>query len=255
MNVDPGRYKKFLSARLTKEAARLSVRECDESAAGAYEGFVDDGNDTFDVSLRFAPDGELAAHACDCGRKDFCAHRAAMLLYIGAPKAEKEALPKGKARKKSELEQLLDDASDTELRAWLLTLFPAHKDLALAFRSRFGKHEEQFTAETVTRRSAEAVKAATGRQQSLDAIQVGKVLALWTDLHRSVLDFYAKAPYEADHFQCLDAVFTVVAEFANRYLVSGKKLAQYEESLRRQVAKSLAAVEEPQRWAQAVQYF
>lgn len=250
MNVDLSRYEHLLSARLRKEAARLAVRECDEPEAGRFEGFVDDGPDSFDVLLRFAPDGALAAHSCDCGKKAFCVHRAALLLHIGAPKPERAQRASARPRKQSTLGQLLAGVSNEDLRGWLTAQLEVHKDLALAFQARFAR-PALLTPAVVAQQSADAVRAVAGRQQSIDATQVKKIVALFQDLHQPVLDQYRDAPFEQERFACVQAVFASTAALTDRYLLSSKKLAQYEEELRRQVVIALSTIADNDSWTRA----
>ena len=259
MISDRNQYKKLLSPRLVKEAAALKVRESDEDGPGHFIAFVDDGASSFDVSLRFGADGALLAHSCDCGGGDrFCKHRAALLLQVTSaesPAGKPEPLVKGRAKKRSELEELLEETGEQQLRAWLALMLKTHKDVALAFRAHFGRKNEALTPEQIRKQTAEAVKTVAGRQQSVDATQVKKIIALWSDLHEPVLRHYLEAVYDPERFQCLQALFAAIAGFARQYYISSKKLQQYVESIQRRVVGALKAVEENGNWERAAGFF
>ena len=101
-------YAKQLSPALLKKAEKCTVRECDETAKGTYEGYVDEGSESYDVSLTIGPGKDLTEHRCDCGQKiPFCQHKAALLLTVAGGK---KATPKTPAAKGVKAKQSKTDA-------------------------------------------------------------------------------------------------------------------------------------------------
>ena len=107
-----------LSKDLILLAQKNKVRECDETGKGHFVAYVDEGSESFDVSLEIAAGGKISAHACDCGAKiSFCRHKLALLMQIAEGKKEKVTI---KARKKeSKTEALLANATSEQLKAWV----------------------------------------------------------------------------------------------------------------------------------------
>jgi predicted DNA-binding protein with PD1-like motif len=52
-----------------KQAAKITVRKCDETGEGQFVAYVDEGTETFDVSLNLSDKGMQWRHTGACGRR------------------------------------------------------------------------------------------------------------------------------------------------------------------------------------------
>jgi hypothetical protein len=66
MELSLKNYKTVLSKDLLKKAEKNTVRECDETEKGHFIAYVDEGHDSFDVSLTVINNDAISAHSCDC---------------------------------------------------------------------------------------------------------------------------------------------------------------------------------------------
>src|SRR5581483_9954836 len=130
-------YKKVLPADLIKQAKKSNVRECDEDTKGHFQAYVDEREDSFDVSIIINSEGEITGHNCDCkGRINFCRHKVALLLFL--ENGNKSAAQKIKSTKKvPAFEILLEDMDTQKLKDWVRSLLAKNKELELAFVHQF----------------------------------------------------------------------------------------------------------------------
>lgn len=214
---------------------------------------MDQGNETYDVALELDAAGEPVTHTCDCAAgKKFCAHKAAVLLHLTDAAPAKEEKVKGRAKKRSELEQLLDEVTEKELRSWVADVLATHKDISLAFRTRFLMNADELNPKKIRDLSAEASKTVAGRQFSVDATQVAKLVTLWTNIHRTALDRYLAAPFEAAPFALLQAVLQSVDDFLAQHQTNSKKLQQYLDGIQAKIVLAIKEVAEAESWTASV---
>lgn len=137
-------YIKEFAKEQLQAAEKCKVRECDETEKGTFVAYVDEGGDSFDVSLTLLPDGKLAKSSCDCRNSlVFCRHKVALLIHVAKGKtvAEKPKIIK----KTSEAETLLEQAEFNSLKEWVKNLIQKNKDIELSFVSYFSIKKQYYT--------------------------------------------------------------------------------------------------------------
>ena len=114
-------YSTILPKALLKHKGKYQVRECEEGEKGRYIAYVDDGPESYDVSVTISSKGEVVEHNCDCGNAStLCKHRLALLQHLSEdtkPKARSKA-----KHKENKTEALLNQLSEDELRTWVKDL-------------------------------------------------------------------------------------------------------------------------------------
>jgi hypothetical protein len=166
MELNLKNYTTSLPKELLKLAEKNIVRECDEIEKGRYVAYVDEGEDSYDVSLTILKNGEIKMAECDCkNNKIFCRHKTALLLFItGAKKEKKPAKVKAKANKS---DALLEDTALHELKDWVKNLLLKNPDIELAFVHHFSAKNHLFTAEEIEKLTNDAVKAVVKNKKIL----------------------------------------------------------------------------------------
>lgn len=87
MDITIKNYKSSLPSELIKKAQRCIVRECDEINPKHFVSYVDESDNSFDVSLTFDK-ALIIAHQCDCTELiPFCQHKIALLAFIETGKS------------------------------------------------------------------------------------------------------------------------------------------------------------------------
>jgi hypothetical protein len=120
-------YKTAIPEELQKLAEKNTVRECDETVRGHCVAYVDEGKDSFDVSLVFGTDQQISTHSCDCKNTgNFCRHKAALLIHIAKGTKTPQSV---NAKKKSKAEVLPDEAGPEDLKQWVKDLLHKNKDI------------------------------------------------------------------------------------------------------------------------------
>jgi hypothetical protein len=93
-------------------------------------------------------------------------------------------------KKESLFEKLVDEADAGKLRSWVKDVLIKNKDLELVFIHDFSDRQKQFTPAEVKQLTADAVKAVVKNRLKLEVSEVKKIVALWTDMHNSIVANY-----------------------------------------------------------------
>lgn len=243
-----------LSRSLLKQLGGCLVRECDQTAPGQYQAYVDEGEDSFDVSVVVDGKGVVQEHLCDCGNTGFCKHRAALLahLYAGSSAAAKK---KGGKRKLSKAETLLETMEADALRQWVAALLRRHKDLELAFVQQFGTAQQTFTAAEVKALTQQAIRAVIKTRRKADASEVKKITDLWVNLHEPVLAFYLADVGSTEGFQALHTLVEGCLAFHQQAGAHTQRIIRYVQQQLQRTAEAVAVLHDEAAWQKATAFY
>lgn len=246
-------YTKELSKELLQLATKGKVRECDETEKGVFVAYVDEGSDSFDVSLTVLPNGEITKSSCDCRNgTTFCRHKAAMLVHLASGK---KIVNEIKIKKKqSKAETLLDQAEFNALKEWVKNLIQKNKDAELSFISSFSPRKQYYSPDEVTKLINEAVKASGCTKKKADVSQVKKLVELLGEVLQPVVQYYQsnvtdKEAFESYHTlvdQCLELHYSIH---------TGVRILRYVEDLMQQSELALNALQHEESWLLAADNF
>src|SRR5690606_6691191 len=118
MEITIANLAKSLGKELIRSASKCEVRECDETERGHFIAYVDEGKDTFDVTVQLDEEQQFVAQNCDCkSTRKICQHKAALMLHLaGRTETKSKTVKKVKAK---ESEILADAAEPAAILAWL----------------------------------------------------------------------------------------------------------------------------------------
>jgi hypothetical protein len=246
-------YAKVLSKDLLLPSKKNQVRECDETQKGHFVAYVDEGSESFDVSLELAAGGKIARHACDCSSSTgFCRHKAALLIYIANGKKEKSPI---KIRKKeSKADTLLEAAGTDELKAWLRGVIEKNKDIQLSFIHHFSV-KELLTPADVTRITTDAIKAVAGNKKTVDQTQLKKLVELWSEMHAPVITHYQANPADEKSFVNFHTVLESCLDFQVKADTSSNRVPKFVEVTLQKSQEAINNLHNEQAWEKAVGYF
>jgi hypothetical protein len=207
-------YEKQIPRDIQVQASKLVVRECDDEGGGRYVAYVDEGKDSFDVSITVDKSTVVKAHECDCGvgSQTICKHRAALIAHVAegnktkAPKVAAAAKKKEPAKKQPKWAPLLESATEEDLRSWLKIHLPLNKELELAFTQHFRTIGKVLSFEEIGEVTANAIKTVLGRRSNIEQRDMNAIIKLWTGLHQPFLERYKNALADPDCFQGMHAV-------------------------------------------------
>ena len=89
MELTISNFKKIIPSLLLKAAGKCEVREYDEMEKNYFVAYVDEKNESYDVSTRINTEGNFIESTCDCKNADnFCLHKTALIIHITKLKTE-----------------------------------------------------------------------------------------------------------------------------------------------------------------------
>lgn len=189
--------KQFDKASLTT-ISKLTIRELEEEKKGHWVAYVDEGNESYDVHVKFLGK-QVDFTSCDCGVQEdqLCAHKTKMLLILddklkGKKVVDKPVAKKILSKKKiSESVALLHDVNQKDVYGWLEELFKKNKEVETEFLLKFGMSKaNSYTVEEVDKILKDILVATMGRKrQEASAKQVKTLIDLFTIALAPVEDF------------------------------------------------------------------
>ena len=254
MQLSIDNYEKVLSKEVIKAALKQSVRECDDINKGHFIAYVDEGKETFDVSLTIEKNKDVSEHSCDCrnGNK-FCTHKTAVLAHIAQNKDTK-ALVKN-IKKTSKADNLLSTIDEPELKKWLRELLGKNRDIELAFIHRFSGTTHQYTPEEITQITSDAVKAVVKNKRNIDNTQLKKIVELWAEVHKAVLEQYLNNLGDEVSFINLHTLICSCQTFMNTIHIKSNRIEKYVEETLQRTTDTLNNILAENTWTKAITFY
>lgn len=204
-------FKKHFADDVKLWAAQCSVRECDEEAKGHFVSFVDQGDQSFDVSLRINPKQEVLSSSCECPKGEgLCQHKYALLQHLVGN--EKVATPKLIKNKITPLDKIFSELSHDDLKTWVMKVFEKDKALQIEFIQEFTKEEDKFwTLLALEKKLKELLKVVFGSKRNVETADFKKAMSLWESFAMNHLKLYLKNPTLFIHFEQLDILYKAMS--------------------------------------------
>ncbi len=248
-------YESVLSKELLKAAEKCPVRECDEIEKGVLIAYVDEGKESFDVSLTIERNMEISANSCDCknGAK-FCRHKAALLMHIAKGK-NKKSNSTGKIKKTTKADLLLETVELPDLKLWLSDLLAKNKDTELAFIHYFSPKNRVHTPEEVSQITNDVIKAVVKNKKNIDPTELKKIIDLWTKVHKPIVEHYHANIADEKSFLNFHTLIECCRLFHSKIKINSNKILKYVEELLQQSAESINNLQDETSWIRAVKFF
>ncbi|HEY4322329.1 MAG TPA: hypothetical protein VGN20_00045 [Mucilaginibacter sp.] len=251
MSLTLKNYTKQLSKELIQLAEKNAVRECDETGNGHFIAYVDEGSNSFDVSLTVLPNNEIGKSTCDCKNNVvFCRHKTALLMHIANDKKIKGIV---KIKKKaSNAEALLEQADFGQLKDWLKSLFEKNKEIELTFLHHFSVKKQYHTAEEVIKLIKDAIKATGSNKKNIDATQLRKLVELWSNVLQPVVEYYYSNVMDEKAFQ---SFHTLVENCLQFQVGSSTRVTKYIDEILQKSQAPINNLLNEDAWYKAVGFF
>jgi len=254
MNLTLTNFQTVISKPQLTKASRLAVRECDEVSKGEFVAYVDEGDESYDVKLKFNTKAELKEHACDCGKRSpFCLHKTALLLHLTKGTAKTKTGVK-RARKMSKTEALLKDIEHDALIAWLANLLGKNKEVELSFLHHFTVTEKEYDPPEVERVTNEAIKAVVKSKWDIDRTSIKQLIALWTTIHEPIVKAYLANVTNKTSFLNFHTILECCIRF-NLERGHSKLIEKYVSGLLKQSSDFVHELENEDAWFTATNHF
>lgn len=246
-------YTTILPADLLAQAGKNKVRECDETEKGQFVAYVDDGSDSFDVSVTLRAGNEITGHTCDCSSKaKICRHKAALIIHIAEGKKPKEVVKVKK--KESKAGSLLDDVDPNKLKEWVKSLIEKNKDIELSFVNYFSAKKQLTTAE-VASMIIDSVKAVAGNKKAIDLTQLKKIVGLWAEMLEPVAEDYRSNVTDEKAFFNFHTMLETCLSFQFRVASASNKISKFIDDNLLNTVEALNNLQVEEAWDKAIGYF
>ncbi len=198
-------FQKNFTLETQKWANKITVRELDEEPKGTFVAFVDDGDESFDVSFRLSKTDEITDLNCDCknGRLN-CAHKFALLNFVA--KDQKVKHIKIVKKKLTESGQLLQDLDQNQLIEWLAKILKTNKTLETEFLLEFKyKAKDDYTDAEIYSLTNLAITTVVGKRKKLEKSELKSIVDLWSKFHDPIFQLFKNNPQKLDLILILEA--------------------------------------------------
>ncbi|PWK70013.1 hypothetical protein LX99_04666 [Mucilaginibacter oryzae] len=247
-------YTKELPKELLQQAEKNTVRECDENEGGQFIAYVDEGNDSFDVSVTRLPGDKIGDHSCDCGSNlNFCRHKVALINHLAKNKKVKATVKLKK--QKSSVEALMEDIDFGMLKEWVANLIQKNKDIELAFVHHFSAGDKEYKPEDVVNLVNDAVKASGCNKKNVDATQIKKLVELWTEVLRPVIDNYLLGVMDEKAFQNLHTMLDHCYQVQSKTNSGSTRIHKYVGTVLKNAEDTVNNLQNDEAWHRAVGFF
>ncbi|MDB5148025.1 MAG: hypothetical protein JWQ57_2045 [Mucilaginibacter sp.] len=247
-------YTKELPKELLQLAEKNAVRECDEIEAGRFIAYVDEGSNSFDVSVIVLPGDKIGKSACDCGCNiNFCRHKVALVSHLAKDQKLKSTVKLKK--KESAAESLMDSVEFSMLKEWVTSLIQKNKDIELAFVHHFSAKNKQYNAEDVVKLIKDAIKATGCNKKNIDASQLKKLVDLWAEVLQPVVDCYHLGVMDEKAFQNLHTMLEYCYQFQSGINSTSVRIPKYIETVLKNSENALNILQNDGAWYRAAGFF
>jgi hypothetical protein len=245
-------YATNLTPDLLSLAKKNAVRECDEIEKGHFVAYVDEGNESFDVSLTISGK-EIKKHTCECNSTGkYCRHVAALIMHIAQDEKPKKAV-KVKA-KENKTDALLNDIDTQKLKEWVRGLIAKNKDIELSFTNYFTV-KEQPTPAGVTKLVNDAVKAVISSKKNIDLTQLKKLVELWEEMLAPVITHYQANVTDGQSFMNFHTMLENCLDFQYKVNSASKKIHKFIEDTLQSGVEPINNLQVEEGWDKATSYF
>ncbi|SDD70516.1 SWIM zinc finger family protein [Pedobacter soli] len=246
-------FKTKLDSELIKKSQRCTVRECDEVSPSDFESYVDEHDQSYDVRIQLEK-GTVINSTCECKSAfSFCQHKIALLAFIA--KGIKPAAKITATKKIDPVKQALEQADPEKIRDWILKTLKKNKDLSIAFMNEFSGKSENYTPEEVIALTHDAVKAVIGKRRKAEAFEVKKIIDLWMELHKPILDQYFAEPANEEYFKQVHTIIDTVIEYKYRILTGSKRFETYFKQVLTQIEEVILNIRDEETCIKCLSYF
>lgn len=232
-------FKKHFADDVKLWAAQCSVRECDEETKGHFVSFVDQGDQSFDVSLSLNPKQEILSSTCECPKGDgLCQHKFALMMHLVGN--EKVVTPKLIKNKITPLDKIFSELSHEDLKTWVMKVFEQDKALQIEFIQEFTKEEEKFwTLPALEKKLKELLKVVIGTKKNVETADFRKAMSLWESFAMNHLKIYLKNPSLYIHFEQLDILYNAMSKQVSLlYTLNSSSYYNIQKKIEVQIAKT-----------------
>ena len=254
MNITKQNFAAILSKESIKKAGKLKTREVDEIEKFQFLSYVDEGNKSFDVSIRFDEKGAILESKCDCENRDlFCNHKIALLMNLTTEKISKK--PSIRIRKLTPVETILQNLDPESLKNWLMEILNKNKNLEMAFLNQFTFQKDKYTPQEVREITIKAYKAVVKNKRKLEINEVKRIVDLWIKVHEAIIQQYIDQVTNPETFAAFNAILESLEDIYFSVITQRNRIAKYMEVVILRTIPTINDLRDEKSWDRAVDFF
>jgi len=246
-------FSKQTTTAQIKKSEKLKVRDIDEISPNSFVAYVDQDQDSYDVSLVFSKEMELLESNCDCSVLGLCIHKIALLQFMSTKNAKTAVTAKLVRTKKLSPADTLVESLDTQvLKDWLRQLLKKNKDLELIFVNEFTVSTQEYNSKDVKALIDQSIKSVLKNKKKIDANELKRVIDLLEITLKPVLDTCKKELSKSESYSIFQIIITELNDFNDRIYLNSVKLKRYVEKLSKEFFQAIRTLEDKKDWEQAL---
>ncbi|WP_026714673.1 hypothetical protein [Flavobacterium daejeonense] len=246
--------KKTKPAQL-KEAKKLAVRDLDEINKNSFVAYVDQANESYDTQIILDDNKNILSKKCDCNNTDDCLHEIAMINFLANEKKLTPKTTKGKQRKITETDRILNEIDPKTLKKWVSNLLNNNKEVAFLFKNEFGKKNTSFEKKDIQEIIKLAIQSVIGKRKSIETNEVKKVIDNLNISLKEVLQYIFSSEINDKTYNLLETIIDELLKFEMNYNITSIRITRFIESLNNTLLKTIFNTKDLETWKQSVEFY
>ncbi|MBS1572055.1 MAG: hypothetical protein JST62_06655 [Bacteroidetes bacterium] len=209
--------KKEITASKIKSAEKVKLREIEEETPNSFVAFADEGQHSFDVKITLDKSDNVIENNCECETKTkgYCGHEIALMLHILQSKTTVAKKKTVKIKPPTEIEILLQNISEVELKDWLKLYLKQNKETFLDLKLYFSNDKKEYSIDEVQTLIVDAITSVIGKRKKASAQENKKIAELLQKSLDPVLEFSKNNTLDRNGIAFYKAIHQLL--FANYY--------------------------------------
>ncbi len=238
-----------------KLAKKLIVRDLDQTDKDTFVAYVDENKDSFDVQIVFDSKKNIKETNCDCGNGGICNHIIALAYFLSEGKSEKVTVKKTPKKKLTEIELVLENVSNDDLRLWLAELLKKNKEIAFIFKNEFDLKAAVIDEATIKKTIQDCIFSVVGKRRKIETSEVKKVTDTLLLALKPIQDFIFSTAIDESKYKLVQALTNEVVDFKRRYYISSTRVTKLLENLYDNLLLSLFNINDFEVWQTSMEFY
>jgi hypothetical protein len=244
-------FESKITKTISNKAKKLLVRDLEEISANKLAAYVDEGTDSFDVSITFNKT-LITNLTCDCENgASLCVHKNAFLYFL----KNRKQTPKNTVRKKqTETDILIEQISHQDLKQWFSELLKKNKDIEFLFVNNFSKKEIIFTKVEAKASIESTIKSVIKNKRTIDGTELKKVIDLLDITLKPFVVYCQKNIEKKESTDLILFINTELIDFHHKMYLSSIKIIRFVERIYKEINLYIHNIKDHEVWQKIIDY-
>lgn len=248
-------YKNEVTKTALNKAEKLKVRDFDETDPNYFVAYVDEGADSFDVSVRIIGKDEIGLMNCDCESKSkICIHKVAFLNHLAQGKTTVKVKTL-KKRKLTPTEILLEEVDANDLKIWFQELINKNKDIEFLFVNEFSKATVSYDKEQVETIINNSIQSIVKNKKGIDNSELKKILEVLELVLKPVIAYCKDNLVKIETHDLLFVIYDELQKFDDRITLKTVKIVRLIEKIYKDIINNIEVISIESTWKTILDYY